>query len=264
MTAPGASAFEAAFEEKLTEINELLDEIQQLINAVAVELNNTMRRLPSPVCWAISRSWDFFLPQANKYFDRMQEFIGAPGYPPALFRLGDYWDLHVGTPVSGEQQVVSAFGMKADDKWTGSAASAYKDSAEAQARAVGTIKPLAERIQNVLNDLAWGIIAFWAALIVAAGTFVVGMAGALGLAASVFGAPAAPIDAGATVATVVGLLGAAVLAYVAYAEKIQGSMSTMQQALNDNGGLVVQGGQGSWPRVDGSTYDGTGRWRVNY
>lgn len=150
--------------------------------------------------------------------------------------------------------------MKADNRWTGSAASAYADSADAQSRAVATIKPLAERVQEILEELAWGVIGFWIGIAGALVTFVVGLAAAVGLLASLIGAPAAPVDAGATAAAVIGLIAATVGLTTAYLQTRSTSLTSLQQALNDNGGLVEQGGQWGWPRVDPTA--ASGRWRV--
>ncbi|TCB95587.1 hypothetical protein E0H26_19180 [Micromonospora zingiberis] len=260
MSAVGAGELEILFEELLTEVNQLLDEVQQDINELAAGLTEVMRWLPAVVTTGMRWAWDKFLVQSNKIFDEVQKFIAQPGLPPALFRLGEYWDLHVGTPVSGLEQAVSAYGMKADNRWTGSAASAYADSADAQSRAVKAIKPMAERIQNVLSDLAWGLISFWAGIAAAFVTFVVGIAAATGLLASLIGAPAAPVEAGATAAVVVGLITSVVLVSIAYVETRSTNLTTIQQALNDNGGLVQQGSQWGWPRVDPTASEG--RWRV--
>ncbi|MFG2060202.1 hypothetical protein ACGFIK_02125 [Micromonospora sp. NPDC048871] len=260
MSTAGAGELELIFEELLKDVDELLEDIQQAINELSDGIDRVAKWLPIPVVATMRWCWRKFRPKANQIFDEVQKFITQPGMPPTLFRLGEYWDQHVGTPASGLEQKVSTYGMKADNRWTGSAASAYADSADAQSRAVATIKPLAERVQEILEELAWGVIGFWIGIAGALVTFVVGLAAAVGLLASLIGAPAAPVDAGATAAAVIGLIAATVGLTTAYLQTRSTSLTSLQQALNDNGGLVEQGGQWGWPRVDPTA--ASGRWRV--
>lgn len=258
MTAVGAGPTERDFEQLVNQVNEGIERVQQLTIELADRLTRALRWLPPGIGdAAIMRSWDRFLGLKDQIFDEIQKFMSEPGLPPALTRIGEYWNTEVGAPVSGLNQLVSAYGMKADDYWSGSAASAYEDSAEAQARAIATIKPMAEKIQSVLVDLAWGVVAFWAALVTAFVTFVAGLVSALGLALSVVTAPAAPVDAAATAAAVLGVLGAAVLATIEYSERINRSMTTARQVLTDNTGMVRSGDSWGWPPIDNA-----GSWAV--
>ncbi|MBF9128187.1 hypothetical protein I0C86_04145 [Plantactinospora sp. S1510] len=258
MTAVGAGWWERESEQLLNDASDGMERVQQLTVELADGLTDLLRRLPLGIgAGAIERVWQEFLEIKDRIFDEMQQYLTSPGYPAALFRIGEYWDMKVGAPVSSLSQKISAYGMEVDNDWSGSAASAYRDSAEAQARAIATIKPLTEKIQNVLTDLGHGIIAFWVALVAAFISFVVGMIGAVGLLAGGVTAPGAPIDALATAGAVVGLITAAVLALREYAERIDKSMITIQQALSDNGGMVERGGTFGWPSMDSS-----GSWSV--
>jgi hypothetical protein len=159
--------------------------------------------------------------------------------------------------VSGVQGQATAFGVHADDKWTGSAARAYGDSADVQGRALTVIKPIAAAIQNALKDLAWGTIAFWTSVAAAIVSFVAGIIIAAGLLASLIGAPAAPVDAGATALACLAFLTAAVAAALAFAQSVNSSLVGMQQQLSDNTGLIQQGDQWRWPRLDAG-----GTWQI--
>jgi hypothetical protein len=260
MVAPGAGNFEQDFEAMLRDISDAIERVQQLTIDLADRLDSIMRWLPGPIAAGMRVAWNRFLKVKDEIYDEVQEFVTEPGYPPALHRIGEYWDTRVGANVSGLQQAVSAHGVDGDNKWDGTAASAYGDAAEAQSRAVTAVKPLAEKIQNVLVDLSWGVIAFWVAMLAAWTTFVIGMVTALGLAAAVVTAPAAPPDAAATAAAVIALVTAAVAAFLTYIERIDKAMTTIQQALNDNGGLVQNGDTWGWPTVGGGVTSGT--WRV--
>lgn len=262
MSAAGAGEIEILFEEVINEFHKTLDEVQAQINELADELSDKMRYLPLPVVWAMRKAWDTFREIASDIFDEIQKFLSEPGIPWALFRVGGYWDENIGVPVGSIQQAASAFGKDADNRWDGSAADAYQESADAQSRALTTIKPLTERIDNALRDMAWGLIAFWTALAAAMAAFAIGLAAALGLVASLVGAPAAPVDAGATAAVVIGLVAAAAAAVVAFAEKVNSTLESCDQVLRDNTGLVDNGnGSFGWPRLKSMAYDGTGTWR---
>lgn len=257
MSARDQAYIEDVYEDLMNELNEALDDLQREANEFAEKMNDVMRWLPVPVCAGMMYAWKKFLESYSKVFDETQKFLAQPGSPPALFRVGGYWDSLVGAPVSSVQAEATAYGMKADNRWTGSAATAYGDSAEAQGRALATIKPMAEAVQDALKDLAWGMIAFWTAVVAAIVTFIAGMIIAAGLLASVLGAPAAPVDAGATALTCLGLLTAAVAAALAFAEKVNASLVGLQQQLSDNTGMVRNGDQWVWPRLDNS-----GSWQV--
>ena len=262
MSAAGAGEIEILFEEVINEFHQTLDEVQALINELAEGLSDKMRYLPIPVAWAMRYAWDKFREVANDIFDEVQRYLSEPGIPWALFRVGGYWDEQIGVPVGNIQQAASAYGKDADNRWEGSAAKAYGESADAQARALTTMKPMTERIDNALRDMAWGLIAFWTAMAAAMAAFAVGLAAAVGLVASLVGAPAAPVDAGATAAVVVGLIAAAVAAVVAFAEKVSSTLESCGQVLRDNTGMTDNGGGSfGWPRLSSMAYDGTGTWR---
>ncbi|MEQ4302835.1 hypothetical protein ABNF97_15795 [Plantactinospora sp. B6F1] len=251
MTAVGADWWERDAERLLGEVNQHMERVQHLTVELGDRLNEVLGRLPLGVgAGAIKRAWSDFLELKDRIFDEMQMHLAEPGFPWALFRVGEYWNANVGAPVSELSQTISAYGMKVHGDWTGSAASAYAASADAQARAIATIKPVAEKIQAVLTDLGHGILAFWLALVAALLTFVVGLIAAIGLLDSLIGAPAAPVDAIGTAAVVLGLLVAAVMALREYSERIDKSMVTIRQALSDNTGMVKRGDSWGWPPID--------------
>ncbi|MEN3610366.1 hypothetical protein AAH979_12510 [Plantactinospora sp. ZYX-F-223] len=259
MTAIGAEWWERDAERLLEEVNQYMERVQQLTVELADGLTEVLSRLPLGIgAGAIERTWNEFLELKDRIFDEMQMYLAEPGFPWALFRISEYWNAKVGAPVSELSQTISAYGMKAHGEWSGSAASAYAASADAQARAIATIKPVTEKIQTVLTELGHGIFAFWLALAAAFVTFIVGLIAAIGLLDSLVGAPAAPVDAVGTAAVVLGLLVAAVMALREYSERTDKSMVTIQQALSDNTGMVKRGDSWGWPPIDYS-----GNWSLD-
>jgi hypothetical protein len=243
---------EQVAEDSQRNVSDGLERVQQLTVEVADRLNDVMRWLPLGIgADAIQREWQRFLDLKDRVFDELQRFAEEPGFPPALWRIGEYWNLRVGAPVSGLHQKVAPNGLDADNRWVGSAAEAYRDAAFAQADALATIGPATEKLQSALDTLGWGLLVFWVAIAAAVASFVAGMVAAAGSAASVVGAPAAPGIGLGTVAGVVGLLGSAVGALVAYIQMFDDSMTSMAQVLNDNTGMVEHsGGTFGWPLME--------------
>jgi hypothetical protein len=252
MTAAGASWLEQVAEDSQANVSLGMERVQQLTVELADGLNAAMRWLPLGIgTEVIEREWRRFLDLKDRLFDELQRLAEEPGFPPALWRIGEYWNLRVGAPVSSLQQKVSPNGLDADHRWTGMAAEAYRDAARAQADALATIGPASEKIQSALDDLGWGLIAFWVAIAAAVANLIAGMVAAVGLTATVVGAPAAPPAAGGTVAMVAGLVVAALGGLVAYVEKFDNSITAMAQVLNDNTGMVEQpGGTSGWPKME--------------
>lgn len=252
MTAAGASWLEQVAEDSQRNVSEGLERVQQLTVDLADALNDAMRWLPMGLgTEVIEREWKRFLDLKDRIFDELQRFAEEPGFPPALWRIGEYWNLRVGGPVSSLQQKISPYELDATRRWEGVAAETYRDAALAQADAIETIGPATEKIQAALDDLGLGLLAFWVALAVAVATFVTGMVAALGLAASVVGAPGAPPAGAGTAASVVSLVLAAIVALGGYIEKFDNSMTSMAQLLSDNTGMVAQpGGTYGWPSME--------------
>ncbi|HEX5596242.1 MAG TPA: hypothetical protein VFX61_09540 [Micromonosporaceae bacterium] len=260
MTTPGADTWEIKFEQILRGISDDIEEAHRLTVELANGLTGVWHALPPGVGFVVRRAWKDYLELKDEIFRIVHDILTSPGYPPALFRVGEYWQLRVGAKVSELHQAVSAYGMQADDLWTGPAASAYKDSAEAQSRAVGAIKPCTDMIQDVLSDLGWALIAFWVAIAAAVATFIIGLISAAGLVVGVVTAPAAPeVAAGAALASIE-LIIAAVVALTAYMTVIRSSTTSIRQSLEDSTGLVKQGDTWGWPPMSGLTA-ADGLWR---
>ncbi|MFY1687909.1 hypothetical protein [Plantactinospora sp. WMMB782] len=259
MTAAGASWLEQVAERSQLNVSEGLERVQQLTVELADRLNDVMRLLPMGIgAEVIEREWRRFLELKDRIFDELQRFAEEPGFPPALWRIGEYWNVRVGAPVSGLQQKLSPHGLESPRLWTGMAADAYRDAALAQADAIATIGPAAEKVQAALDDLGWGLLAFWAALAAAVTTLVTTLAGAVGLTSAVVTAPAAPPEACGGAAATISLIIAAAVALVEYVDRFDSSMTAMAQVLNDNTGMVEQpGGTFGWPIMDAP-----GKWSV--
>jgi hypothetical protein len=260
LSARGDGPLALGYSKLITELNDLIDDIQADVTQFVSDMNSIMRFIPSPIAKGMVFAWNEFLKVYNKILDELQKVLAQPGNPDALFRIGDLWNTAVGQPVGNIQGSASAQGMGADDSWSGSAARAYKDAAEAQARALKPFKESSETIRSALRSLSWGVIAFWTALVSALVAFAAGIAVALGLVASIIGAPAAPVDLGAAALTCLGFVLAAVAALVAMISQTDSTLTSLDGVLTDNSGLIGDPatGQYTWPR-----FTSKGSWELD-
>jgi hypothetical protein len=118
-----------------------------------------------------------------------------------------------------------------------------------------------------LTKVGWGIVAMWAGVAIAIGSFVIELMAEGGAAATGVGAPPAAAAAGVSTAKVIGMVAAIIGAFLTYIGLLVDAMSTLRQKLNGNEPYPG----GSWPRSttadlsDGSLTDGDGTdWRMKY
>jgi hypothetical protein len=117
--------------------------------------------------------------------------LTAAGDPEALRAAGAGWIDDVGAPVSRLVGAASDDVLETDDRWTGAAADAYRATLPAQQKALAAIVATCLEVDATLGDLAAAITEFWIAIGTACLGLVLALAGALGTAATVVGAPAA-------------------------------------------------------------------------
>ncbi|MDT5049041.1 MAG: hypothetical protein QOG75_4939 [Mycobacterium sp.] len=259
MSATGAGWAEREYQDVLDKISSGLDELQRKSQSLEQKLDRTLRfiMLP-PVADAIIAGFHQFIEIRDTFIDEAQEFLTQPGWAPALFRIGDMWESKVGTPLSEQAAMMGAGRRAADNSWTGSAARAYHDAADEQQGAAQSMKPLAEKVQDLLSDLGFGLIGFAVGVAFAVTTFVLEMAAAIIAAASVVGAPASPEIAIGAAVTGIGLLAAAIAAFLEYLERIKGAERAITQNLDDTTGMP----DNHWPDISKKITNGGSTWRV--
>ena len=257
--ATGAGWIEQDFHDTLQKISDGLEKIQQKSHEMEQKLNRVLRFILVPgIADAIIAGFQKFIELRDKFIDEAQEFLTQPGWPFSLFRIGDMWENKVGTPLSVQAAIMGAGRREADNSWTGSAARAYHDAADEQSAAAQSFKPLAEKVQDLLNDLGYGLIGLAVAIAFAVTTFILEMAAAIIAAASVVGAPASPEIAIGAAISGIGLLGAAVAAYLEFLERINSSERAIKQNLDDSSGIP----DGHWPDINKRITGGGSTWKV--
>ncbi|MEV0900917.1 hypothetical protein [Actinoplanes sp. NPDC049802] len=111
------------------------------------------------------------------------------------------WSDQVGVPVSGQVQAADAGLLTVDDNWDRDGAVAYRQMSPLQKAALEKVKTtITDGLATALDQVRNRIFLVWAGLIGALVSLGVGLIGAIGSSATVFGLPAAPfIAAGAAV-----------------------------------------------------------------
>ena len=228
--------------------SELVDELLQTldrVNAKTTELQNAINDklhwLPGFLQDKVAAGWNKFCDFMRKVWDFWYEVCTDMGSPSKLWATADAWSDKVGAPVSAQVQSADAGLLTVDDNWDGDAANAYRQTLPLQKTALDKVKTtLTDGISGALSEVAKGIIAFWASLVVALAALVGGIIGAIASAATIFGLPAAPfIAAGAALAADAALIGGGMI----LRSVCSAASTTLRQKLDDNAGFH----EGHWP-----------------
>lgn len=232
------SSTEAAL---LDQINAVVARIEGKTTELQNSINGKLHWLPSGLRDTVVSGWNSFCGFLKRIWDNLNEILSNMGSPSALWSTADAWSDWVGGPVSGQVQSADAGLLEVDTNWDGAAAEAYRQTLPLQKAALDKVRAaLTEGISGALNDVAKGILKFWAGLVTALAALAIGIIGAIASSATIFGLPAAPfIAAGA------GLTAAA--AMITGAELLKSDCAsantTLRQRLNDNSGFH----EGHWP-----------------
>jgi hypothetical protein len=189
---------------------------------------------------------------------RMDTMLQAAGDPGALRRAGTAWVDDIAGPVSRLAGVVSPNLMEGDDRWTGIAADAYRNTLPAQQAALVAIHACAVEVDVALNDLATAIVKFWASVAVACVGLVVALAGAVASVATVVGAAAGLELAIAGLSALVTAGTAALSSLTDITTDTATNAAALERRLSDSTAFPL----GTWPRStteigsDGSITDG--------
>lgn len=221
------------------------------INGVIAKIDEKARQLEKKIedglgwiPWLgdkILELWRWFVGKLQQLWDWLTRIFTDWGDPFQLLDTADAWSNNVGGPVSGEAQTAEAGALLVDDNWEGQAATAYTQMLVMQKAAMDKIKSVfTDGIATALGQLATGLIAYWAALIVALVALAGGIITALAAAGTIFGLPLAPFLAGTAVAVAVGAIAVAILVARTAAANTN---TLLRQRLNDNVGFK----DGHWP-----------------
>jgi hypothetical protein len=190
----------------------------------------------------------------------LDDLLLTAGDTTALRRAGAVWVDRIGATASGLAGVASLNITRVDDHWTGAAADAYRNTLPAQQAALAAIAFTSADVDATLNDLASAIVRFWVSIGTACLGLVVALAGALGPAASVVGAPVATGMAIAGVGAMVTAANAALTNLTDVTTDAAARSAALERRLATDTAFPL----GAWPRsttdisTDASVTDGDG------
>jgi hypothetical protein len=237
-SAPVSTSTESELIDKLLEI---VDRVNAKTTDLQNAINDKLGWLPGFLQDKVVGGWNKFCDFMREVWDFWIEVCNNMGSPSRLWATADAWSDTVGAPVSAQVQSADAGLLTVDDNWDGDAANAYRQTLPLQKTALDKVKTtLTDGISSTLSEVAKGIIAFWASLVVALATLVAGIIGAIASAATIFGLPAAPfIAAGAALAADGAVIGGGMI----LKSVCSGANTTLRQRLDDNAGFH----EGHWP-----------------
>jgi len=170
--------------------------------------------------------------------------LAAAGDPDALRAAGAAWTGEVGAPLSRLVGVASDDVLETDDRWAGPAADAYRATFPTQQTALAAVVATCQEVDATLGDLAAAITNFWIAIGTACLGLVLALAGALGSAATVVGAPAAAGMALAGVGALVSAGSSALSSLGAVTTAATARGAALDRRLADSSAFPL----GAWPR----------------
>jgi hypothetical protein len=174
----------------LPDIRSALDQAASLVDELIASVEAVLASVPDTDDTGARAG----LAELRRRFDdavgRLDHLLATAGDTTVLRRTGAAW-VGVGATTSRLAGVAALNITRVDDHWTGLAADAYRNTLPAQQAALSAITFTSHEVDATLNDLASAIVRFWVSIGTACVSLVVTLAGALGSAATVVGAPLA-------------------------------------------------------------------------
>ncbi|CAM01164.1 hypothetical protein A8924_2251 [Saccharopolyspora erythraea NRRL 2338] len=238
------------------EIERAVDDFWEVVDELLSRVPDFLSYLVEP----IQRGMEALARLLQDFWDRTNQLFEQPGDSDRLREISELWAGAVATPVGDVAGDITLSGLQAGVRWEGPAAEAYKALVPKQEEGLNGVEDVAMQIRQSLNNLANAIDAFWLAVLVALGVFVVGAVTAIATACTVVCTPGA-IAAIATAAGVsVGLITTAVVAMNSYLDVIDTEQTDLRDKIRD---LGDQWTRSAHDLSDGSVSDGdSSDWRV--
>ena len=234
---------------------EEFDEIIRLILAKLKEIDQAHTNLVNAARAAVAK---FFQHLAQQFEQAMADFastlamvmaaigkaIEQAGDPMKLHQAGEKWSKTIGATASTTGGSFDPSTLPTYDQWGGIAAEAYQRMVVPQKNALDETKVVADKVQNVLDNLATGIVTAWSGVLVAVTSFATKIFAAAVTAATGVGAPAA---IGLAVGAVTEFAGLITTIFTTLGTYIGGtvlpSVRTLNQTVTDNAKFP----KGAWP-----------------
>jgi hypothetical protein len=238
VTAPTAISIDSI----VGEVNSALDEVDQLVKDIIAGVNSVLDQLSESVVAEIRAAVADLQRMASDVIAEVRRQIAMVGAPNTLRAAGDGWR-EVGGLVSAQAGKATLNSTRADDKWTGTAAEAYRNTLLVQEKALVAFRARTDDIDNVLQGMATAINVYWATIAGAVTALSAGLISALISASTVVGAPAAPVFAAAAIIAFGSAIAAAMVAITNVVNECAVSAAGLDASLNNSEGFPG----GIWP-----------------
>jgi hypothetical protein len=248
----------------LADIRSEIDHAAELVNAISNGVKAVLRALPSEAVGPVLAETVKLQRWFNEAIAEIGHALGNVGNPEVLRAAGAAWATDIGGTVSGLSGLATDNMTQADDRWTGVAADAYRNTLLPQRLALAEIKTTGDEIDAVLNDLANAVVNFAISVGLTVAGLVAGLAVASVSVPTVIAAPLAiAAGCGAVAAFSAGIIG-----LIESLKDIVSDANTrsaeLERRLSNNTAFP----HGAWPRSttdmnDGSITDGDGTdWHI--
>ncbi|TFV96721.1 hypothetical protein [Orlajensenia leifsoniae] len=212
------------------EVREMIGKLQDKVEELTRIVNSTLSKVPGFLDWIVDKlidGWNALMEKLGEFWDWFTDKLSYVGNPFGLHAASVSWTEDIGGKVANLVRDIDDSDLLVDDKWKGDGADQYRQSLDPQREALSSINSdFASNISSALSTLMLAIVAFWASVVAAIISVIVGFATATGAAVTVFGLPLAPPAALGGLAIGVGALAAGTATLYASAASARGTMSS--------------------------------------
>lgn len=228
----------------VTDIRYGLSEAGKAVDGIVGNAETFLSGLPDFVAGDLPAAVADLRRRSAELIDSVNDQLATVGDPALLRATAEHWSAMVGGLVSRISGTVDLDDSGINEKWTGEAAIAYRETLSAQKTAIDTVTMISKGITDVLNDLADGISAYWTQVSAAMLGYGAVIAGAAVTAATGVGAPAGVAFALLAASSAITALGVALNGLTTVTNTAIASNSALMTRFDDGTGFR----NGAWPR----------------
>ncbi|GII20758.1 hypothetical protein [Planosporangium mesophilum] len=241
---------DAEFEELLRRVERALVRVRSDADRFFHQVERSLVIIVGPPRDAVMSGMHRLADLLERLLDEVSKILTNPGVPWRVSNAAESWSTEVGARVSALVARVMSDSLKADNRWEGPAAEAYKDALDRQKEALAAIKPITDGIDAALSGASGAIWALWGAVVAALLSLIVAIGTGIIAAMSVVGTPAAVAAVISGAIAAIGLVTAAVTAFVTFVGSTQTAVSQLRQQLTANQGFDGDHRSRHWPVSD--------------
>ncbi|WP_280303020.1 hypothetical protein [Nocardia abscessus] len=259
----------ASYDSVVRELERFLKTIDSSIkvdvpHAESAALDLPYVRLIPPVQRAVKVCADKIVEVCRWIWEKIYEIIQGIRAPYEMYLRSNEWAT-VRNAVTSIQGEIDPNNLQANRNWKGAAQLSYLKTNTSQSAAAGKMGDVSDKARSAMMECAVGGLAFYSGILVICGSFLLGLARAIGELASGVGAPISIADIAATSGLSAAQLWAAVAAVTSFIGLQAKAFSELNSALSDNSTFP-----GGWPDSQASTFadasvegDGESKWRLS-